>query len=250
MNKTHLAETTPGGVPSTGLDSLPSSEISSAQPGGGQTLLANNETYPKLNAAKVNDEELSYHGRKTLTQRVLHKDVITYRHRSYSCGNDLSTNEKTRETTDSTDGGSTGSTIETRGPSDKVNNSSTVGIVQAQNAAELWQDGQVTKRTRESPENARINLKQAKLSSYLLRAPVLTNNRFSALDVEVATPQVSAQEARLIKPPPLFIDDVANIQPLTKLLNEVANAEYELKVLNGSQIKVLLKNIQAYTIIT
>lgn len=84
---------------------------------------------------------------------------------------------------------------------------------QTQDATELWQEAHTKKRPRESLENIRTNLKQTKLNSYWLSAPVTISNRFSVLDMdepasEATTHEASAQEH---KPPPLFIDDVTNI---------------------------------------
>lgn len=49
-----------------------------------------------------------------------------------------------------------------------------------------------------------------------------------------------------IKPPPIFVDKVENIQPLISLLNNYAQNNYELKVLNNEQVKIQPKTPDAY----
>lgn len=67
-----------------------------------------------------------------------------------------------------------------------------------------------------------------KLNSYWLNAPVHVSNKFSVLGNENQQNTDPAIEERSSKPPPIYVDRVSNIQPLTTLLNEVAK-EYVIK---------------------
>jgi len=111
-----------------------------------------------------------------------------------------------------------------------------------------WTEVLRKKRTRDSPETSTKTSKQSKLSSYWLSAPVHTSNMFEALDPEehmVTEPPVD----KLPKPPPIYVDRVTNMQPLTELLNETVKRDYEIKVLRADEVKIQPKSAQAYTII-
>lgn len=109
------------------------------------------------------------------------------------------------------------------------------------------------KRLRDSPKTLKRNLKQTKLNNYWLSNPVPTFNSFDNLDVETQhdaeAHQASNSSEKSIKPPPIFVDKVNNVQPLIKLLNDYVNNNYEIKVLRNEQVKILSKTSEAYTII-
>lgn len=105
------------------------------------------------------------------------------------------------------------------------------------------------KRPLRSPETHDRQLKQSKLKTYWLSNPVTTSNRFSSFGVgeKQDTPTVSKEREKVIKPPPIFVDKVSNIQPLIKLLNEQVNDNYEIKVLRNEAIKIQPKASEAYS---
>jgi hypothetical protein len=92
--------------------------------------------------------------------------------------------------------------------------------------------------------------KQTKISKYWLSGPgpVPTSNRYEKLEDDCEESQ-DTPLIKVIKPPPIFVDGVSNIQPLTKMLNETVSEEFELKVLRGEQVKIQPKTSQAYTTI-
>lgn len=49
------------------------------------------------------------------------------------------------------------------------------------------------------------------------------------------------------KPPPIYVEKTANIQPLISLLREIANDEHEIKILRKDEVKIQLKSTQAYS---
>lgn len=108
-----------------------------------------------------------------------------------------------------------------------------------------WQTVTDKKRLRNSPQIIG-RLKQAKVSEYWLSAPVTTNNRFDALS---DTEHETVRQEKSIKPPPIFVDKVSNIQPLIKFLNDVVKDCYEIKILKGEQVKIQPKTIENYTTI-
>jgi len=252
--------TTPGGNTSFSVNQ-PSSEAGPKDSEGDHSLLYDNKNPdPSANqdTTIINDPDLTYHHKKkALIQQTLHR-TFPNRPRSNSCSGTSTANQgsavasklelpPTRDFS---------TTKESRSQNEVTSDTVETDLTQNQEAG-TWQTNQTRKRTRESPENACKNLKQPKSDrSYWLNAPVLTSNRFSALDADNAALEVPTRETETsitikpIKPPPIFIDDVTNIQPLTKLLNEVVNTEYELKVISSTQVKVQPKTTQAYTIIT
>jgi hypothetical protein len=104
------------------------------------------------------------------------------------------------------------------------------------------------KRQRTSPEDKRANLKQSKINQYWLSHPITTSNRFTTLESQVDNTSVPTEE-KVVRPPPIFVDKVANIQPLVKLLNDTVNNQYEIKVLRDEQVKIQPKTKDAYSVI-
>lgn len=84
----------------------------------------------------------------------------------------------------------------------------------------MWIEVTGKKGLRNSPETSAKILKQSRLDSYWLGAPVQTSNRFEALDKEEQLKNTDSPVDRVPKPPPIYVDRVNNIQPLTQLLNE------------------------------
>lgn len=83
-----------------------------------------------------------------------------------------------------------------------------------------WQIVSTKKRTRESPGNENANQKQHKMSPYWLSKDNSSSNRFAPLQ-EVESQNIPNNE-RFSNPPPIFVDNVSNIQPLISLLNQIA----------------------------
>lgn len=86
------------------------------------------------------------------------------------------------------------------------------------------------KRQRGNPDT-QSKLKQSKLNSYWLSAPVHTSNGFAVLNSDEQREAPKSSEEKTEKPPPIYVGKVTNIQPLTKLLNKTVNKEYEIKEL-------------------
>lgn len=93
------------------------------------------------------------------------------------------------------------------------------------------------------------NLKQTKLNNDWLSSPLQINNRFAILGNDEQQGESVTPTDNPAKPPPIYIDRVSNIQPLTKLLNDIAKDEDEIKVLRAEKVKVQPKTTQIYTTI-
>jgi hypothetical protein len=106
-----------------------------------------------------------------------------------------------------------------------------------------WTEVNSRKRQRQSPETLRA-YKQTKLN-YWLASPTTTSNSFALLD-ETPGPK-EAIESRPVKPPPLFVDKVSNIQPLTKMLQEIVKDDYEIKTLKAQRVKIQLKSAESFS---
>ncbi|KAF9824364.1 hypothetical protein SFRURICE_001818 [Spodoptera frugiperda] len=78
---------------------------------------------------------------------------------------------------------------------------------------------------------------------------VPTSNSFTGLDELELADKPETQTPKPIRPPPLFIDGVKNIQPLLKLLEDIAKGEYEIKVLRGDKVKIQSKSADPYSTI-
>lgn len=105
------------------------------------------------------------------------------------------------------------------------------------------------KRQRSSPEAVMRNQKQTKLNYWLATPAVPTSNSFTGLDELELADKPETQTPKPIRPPPLFIDGVKNIQPLLKLLEDIAKGEYEIKVLRGDKVKIQSKSADSYSTI-
>lgn len=81
------------------------------------------------------------------------------------------------------------------------------------------------KRYRSSRE-PKTRYKQTRISNYWLSAPVPTSNRFESLSSETEKDDETVEnQEKLLKPPPIFVDGVSNITPLTQLLEKIAKEE-------------------------
>lgn len=100
-----------------------------------------------------------------------------------------------------------------------------------------WSEVRNRKRQRNSPESNRAQ-KQSKTGTYWLSQPLSTSNSFAELDNQEDDEPRTQQSEKQPKPPPIFIDKVTNIRPLTKLLEETVGGQFEIKVLRNNQVKI------------
>lgn len=114
---------------------------------------------------------------------------------------------------------------------------------------QLFTEVHYGKRQRSSPGAVMRNQKQTKLNYWLATPAVPTSNSFTGLDELEQADKPETQTPKPIRPPPLFIDGVKNIQPLLKLLEEIAKGEYEIKVLRGDKVKIQSKSADSYSTI-
>lgn len=162
-----------------------------------------------------NSKKNNANATKILSQQIFHKSLFISRPRSNSCSGTMSAS----------------------------NVSATIDLVDSDNApGETWVEVPGRKRPRSPDEPS--SQKQTKLNSYWLSAPITTSNQFSSLDVSNDTPETAQKP---IKPPPLFVDKVSNIQPLYNMLNDTVTDQYEIKILRGEQVKIQPKTTEAYT---
>lgn len=111
------------------------------------------------------------------------------------------------------------------------------------------------KRLRSSPEMQQQNKpKQSVLDKYWLGSPSgSSSNRYATLamdEEEEPNSREMQKEPRISKPPPIYVSGVSNIQPLRKLLSEIAGDEYMLKTLNREEIKIQANADSTYSKIT
>jgi len=233
MNKTITEVTTPGGIPGKNPGNPPSSEAGPKDSGGGQPLPTKNAIY-KLNSpssgAKTPDSNLEL--------RLPNSAIDRQRSASFSDvlplignnnNNNLSNVSSLHEGTASV----------------------ACATESSKESQEGWTNVSSKKRPRNSPDTISRGLKQTRLSNYWLSAPVQTSNNFAALDIESDKHQESTESPTVKppKPPPIYVGNVSNIQPLTNLLKNTVRDEYEIKVLRENEVKIQPKSTQAYTII-
>lgn len=112
---------------------------------------------------------------------------------------------------------------------------------------EPWIEACGRKRQRNSPDGAVKQMqKQSKISKYWLSQQTPVSNSFGNLPVEETSDATSESQPKQAKPPPIFVDRVSDIRPLSKLLNECANNNFELKVLQNERVKIQPKTSEAY----
>ncbi|KAJ8708360.1 hypothetical protein PYW07_010485 [Mythimna separata] len=154
---------------------------------------------------------------RVLTQQIFHKGMFENRPRSYSASEILTTTPQRPNT-------------------------------QKQVSPNTSKEGTGKKRLLSSPDSMKGPSKQSKLNTYWLSQtqPVPTSNRFALLENDESQKSNHEQVEKPIKPPPIFVDKVENIQPLISLLNEHVRDNYELKVLKNDQVKIQPKTSEAY----
>ena len=86
---------------------------------------------------------------------------------------------------------------------------------------------------------------QIKKKHYCLGETITTTNRFGTLTEDAAEEASAEQDDH--KPPPIFILGVANIKPLTDLLNVIAPDKYLVKTLSNEQVRVQPTESSVYT---
>ena len=112
-----------------------------------------------------------------------------------------------------------------------------------------WQQQKHANKRLRSPEDESQN-KQIKAGNYWLRSKIPTQNRFSVLENDEPScnnEPINESTNEFPKPPPIFIDGVENIEPLNKLLNEIAPDKYTVKALNNEKVKIQPQEGQIYT---
>ncbi|CAG9840591.1 unnamed protein product [Diabrotica balteata] len=125
----------------------------------------------------------------------------------------------------------------------------------------LLQETESTKNQHEQPAHKRARndspgddkqLKQTIMSDYWLKAPTPTSNRFASLDeVPDETNQTRTEAVKEnIQPPPIFVSDVGDIQPLRQLLETISPLGYSIKCLYNDQVKIQPSTSEYYRNIT
>jgi len=110
-----------------------------------------------------------------------------------------------------------------------------------------WKKVVYKKRPRDIPETHTQNNKQIKLHDYWLNPPPpQTANRFGSLTDDDQDEGGEEATNKSPKPPPIFVAGVHNIKRLKELLVAVSGDDFELKVLNGTQVKVQPKSADKY----
>jgi hypothetical protein len=97
------------------------------------------------------------------------------------------------------------------------------------------------------------NAKHTRTSDYWLNSPFHTSNRFDGLEnmsTDIENVSLNSETQKPNKPPPICIQGVKNITPLTDLLHRIAKDNYKLKVLNFDQVKLWPNTSEGYTTIT
>jgi len=110
-----------------------------------------------------------------------------------------------------------------------------------------WQKVAYKKRPRDIPEIHAQNNKQIKLHDYWLNPPTpQTANRFVALTDDDQDEGGEKATNKSPKSPPIFVAGVNNIKSLKELLVTVFGEDFELKALNGNQVKFQPKFADKY----
>lgn len=116
-----------------------------------------------------------------------------------------------------------------------------------------WQVKGKKRGIKDSPEVQRRVVRQSYIPNYWLNAPLETTNKFSVLSKDDKTDEdqeANGKESKKVPiPPPIFIDGVKNITPLTELLDRVVKDEYVMKTLYNDQVRLNPKSEKSYSII-
>lgn len=107
------------------------------------------------------------------------------------------------------------------------------------------------KRGRSPEENVRVQ-RQTSIKDYWLGSNRKNGNIFNNLENEdeVNPTESNSEKANEPKPPPIFIDKVEDINPLTALLTILCPNQYTMKALGEEQVKLQPNTGEAYTKIT
>ena len=111
----------------------------------------------------------------------------------------------------------------------------------------LFANDQHTKKRKLEPIKTNVNKSQAKLQA----SQVTTYNRFSIL--ETTKDSMNTTETvnnlhtqRIPHPPPIFIDDVIDIQTMIRTIEkDISKKDYKLKI-NNNHVKILPTHPDAY----
>lgn len=111
-----------------------------------------------------------------------------------------------------------------------------------------WQTVRRNKRANESPEHVINNntKKQATTQKYWLSKTPQTANQYADLDNDDGSQPNSNPPQILYKPPPIFVEKVANIQPLISMLKQTVPNQFEIKTLRNEQVKIMPKDHETY----
>lgn len=108
--------------------------------------------------------------------------------------------------------------------------------------SEKWTKVQNKRKRSPNPQQ----LQQAKLTKYWLGATEQTN-QFSELEDSEDEVQIRPTVVKASKPPPIFVDDVENIAPLQRLLKELAEENFELKIMSNNRVRVQSQTTEIYS---
>jgi len=84
-------------------------------------------------------------------------------------------------------------------------------------------------------------LRKPKMNKYQLSKSVPTTNFFEGLEKELDDENNNIKLEKIAKPSPIFLDRINNYTSLSRLLKEVADDEYAIKIMN-EQIKIQPKS--------
>lgn len=126
------------------------------------------------------------------------------------------------------------------------NMSQPIMIQQQNQRSDVWETVSYKKRLR-SPEETIRNTKQTKLQDYWLGSTKINNIYTNLPEENDNQEQENSSEKKEPKPPPIYIEGVANINPLTNLLNSIANEQYLIKALGSEQVRVQPKTGETYS---
>jgi len=116
-----------------------------------------------------------------------------------------------------------------------------------ENFESSWRKVEYKKPPRDNLKILTQNVKQIKLNDYWLNQPLPPHyNRFDALSDENNEEEGVKTKRTTFKAPPIFVAGVQNVQPLKELLVTVTGDDFELKVLNGKQVKIQPKSAEKY----
>lgn len=126
----------------------------------------------------------------------------------------------------------------------------------SQNSGTEWTSVVHKKRQRQSPEHKGRIRKQTILNDYWLSKSTPISNTFQALaerddDDDKNEIEGKEQNDTLVakKPPPIFVEGVEEMKPLTDELQKCAPNGYTIKSLNNNQVKIQPDTSQTYTVI-